>query len=89
MTPADIATVALYIGIYGALATALVIAGRAIVARAERQEAERTAAATFERDFIAEVADVADQDTPAMLDESMALLDDALVHLERLRRAAS
>jgi hypothetical protein len=96
MTPAAIATVALYIGIYGALATALVICGRAIVARAERQEAERSAAATFEADFIPDSAEIAaaqsaadDEVVDAWLDESMALLDDALVNLERLRRAAS
>jgi hypothetical protein len=54
-----------------------------------RREAERTAAATFERDFIPEAADVADQDTPAMLEEIEALLDDSLTHVKRLQDAAN
>jgi hypothetical protein len=96
MSAAAIATVALYIGIYGALATALALAGKWVWHRAERQDAERSAAATFVDAFIPEAADVAaaqaaldDEALEAVLDEMVATLDDSLVHLERLRRAAS
>lgn len=53
-----------------------------------RREAERSAAATFEKDFIPEAADVADQDTPAIIAEIQAILDDSLIHVKRLLDAA-
>lgn len=57
-----------------------------------RREAERTAAATFEADFIPENADVAAQEAAlaeaervVLAQEMCDLLDDALEHLEGLR----
>jgi hypothetical protein len=81
-----VATWLLIVGVVGAVVTGLfMVASR----WALRRESERTAAATFEADFIAEVADVADQDTPAMLAEIEALLDDSITHLKRLDKVAS
>jgi hypothetical protein len=62
----------------GAVITGLIIAGRWALGR----EKERTAAATFEADFIPECADVArrqaDVDASAELDLVIAELDEAL-----------
>lgn len=55
---------------------------------ATRREIERQSAATFERDFIAENADVLEQDTAAIIEEICAILDDGLVHIKRLQAAS-
>lgn len=54
-----------------------------------RREADRTAAATFDRDYIAENADVLEQDTPAIIEEILALLEDSNEHIKRLQKAAA
>jgi hypothetical protein len=80
-----VAVIVLIVSLGGAALTALAMFALWLL----RRDAERTAAATFEADFIPEVGDVADQDTPAMLDEIEALLDDAIIHLKRLDKAAA
>jgi type II secretory pathway pseudopilin PulG len=92
MTPAEIATWLLIVGVVGAIVTGLF---KVAVDWADRRESERTAAATFEEAYIVDSADAAaaqaaaeDDIVDAWLDEMVATLDDALVHLERLRRAA-
>jgi hypothetical protein len=93
MTATDVAIVALYVGIFGALGTVLIIAARWIERRAMRHEYADTlptaaAVAATEAD-LPKMGEPADDDVvDAWLDESMALLDDALEHLKRLRRAA-
>lgn len=52
------------------------------------REAERTAAATFEAAFIPENQDVLAQERELIESEIEAMLDDALVHVERLLFAA-
>lgn len=79
-----IVAAALLVAAYFALVAGL----RSFCQWAVNRESERTAAATFEADFIPEVLDYADDDLPAMLSEIEALLDDCTAHVERLVFAA-
>lgn len=87
MTARDFAVVVLVLALIGIVLCLVILALTAFTRWALNRESERTAAATFERDFIPEVADYADDDLPAMLAEIKALLDDMIVHLTRLGRA--
>lgn len=93
MTPAQFAVIVLIGSLGGIALTGLIIAGLWIHARFVdgRAHTERVAADTFVAAAdVARAESAADDDVlDAWLDESVAMLDDALVHLERLRRAAS
>lgn len=86
-----VAVIVLVTSLGGAAVTGLVIAGRWVL----RHDAERTAAATFEADFIPDSRDVLHAqeaiklaETEAVIEETIALLVDARAQVERLRRAA-
>jgi uncharacterized membrane protein YbaN (DUF454 family) len=93
MTPAEIATWLLIVGVVGAIVTGLfMVASRWAI----RRESERTAAATFEHDFIPEAADVLHAqeaiklaETQAVIEEIVVRLVDMKAHVERLRRGAA
>jgi hypothetical protein len=93
MTPAVIATWLLIVGVVGAIVTGLfMVASRWAI----RRESERTAAATFEADFIPDSLDVMHAqeaiklaETQAVIEETIALLVDARAQVERLRKGAA
>jgi predicted NBD/HSP70 family sugar kinase len=87
-----VAVIALIVGVVGATVTGLfMVASR----WALRRESERTAAATFEHDYIVDSVDAAaaqaaveDDIVDAWLDEMVATLDDAIGDVEALFEAA-
>jgi hypothetical protein len=92
MTPAEIATWLLIVGVVGAVVTGLFL----VASRwALRRESERTAAATFEKAYIVDSADVVAQEAAAysdareaLADEMVALLTEAIGDVEALFEAA-
>lgn len=87
-----VAVIALIVGVVGAVVTVLfMVASRWAI----RRESERTAAATFEQDYIVDSADVVAQESAAysdareaLSDEMVALLTEAIGDVEALLEAA-
>lgn len=92
MTAADFAELVLKLALIGIVLSVVLLAVVFVFdlasAWALGRESERTAAASFGRDFIPYAGDVADQDVVAMVEEMVALLDDSIIHVDRLGRAA-
>jgi hypothetical protein len=87
-----VAVIVLIVSLGGAALTALAMFALWLL----RRDAERTAAATFEQDYIAENADVSAAheaiklaETQAVIEEIVVRLGDMKAHVERLRRGAA
>ena len=77
-TAEKVAVIVLVVSLCGAAVTGLILAARWINGRADAHEAERTAAATFDAEFIPEPADVAGPDAEVDALIGLAHVEDEL-----------